>query len=162
MKAWFRGGVLTACFSLASVAGFTAQAAEGERVQITGEVMDTWCYLSGVMGGPEATLGTSHHTCAIWCAAGGIPVGILGEDGELYMVLQLEGSGPASGSDTILSVQSNQVTADGMLYERDGLKYLIVEEIVADAGIVNETHDIYGTIPGFAIPKNVISEVTGE
>ena len=39
----------------------TAHAAEGERVQITGEIIDTWCYYSGVMGPPESTTGTAHH-----------------------------------------------------------------------------------------------------
>ena len=29
----------------------SALAAEGTRVQIKGEVIDTWCYFSGVMGG---------------------------------------------------------------------------------------------------------------
>ena len=34
-----------------------AQAAEGERVRVTGEIIDTWCYFSGVMGGPDAVVG---------------------------------------------------------------------------------------------------------
>ena len=31
-----------------------AHAAEGKRVQVKGEIIDTWCYYSGVMGGPDA------------------------------------------------------------------------------------------------------------
>ncbi|MGR3699114.1 MAG: hypothetical protein ACU0CB_12625, partial [Roseovarius sp.] len=54
-----------------------ALAAEGERIQVRGEIIDTWCYYSGVMGGPDAVTGTAHHTCALWCSAGGIPVGLL-------------------------------------------------------------------------------------
>ena len=54
-----------------SVSAFAAT--EPERVQVTGEIMDTWCYYSGVMGGRDAVVGSSHHTCAVWCAAGGIP-----------------------------------------------------------------------------------------
>ena len=62
-----------------------------ERVQVKGEVIDTWCYFSGVMGGPESVVGSAHHTCALWCAAGGIPVGILADDGTVYMVIKWEG-----------------------------------------------------------------------
>ena len=34
-----------------------ALATEGERIQVKGEIIDTWCYFSGVMGGPEAVTG---------------------------------------------------------------------------------------------------------
>ncbi|WP_317055043.1 hypothetical protein [Roseovarius rhodophyticola] len=40
--------LLSATLALAPVAG---HAAEGERVQVKGEIIDTWCYYSGVMGG---------------------------------------------------------------------------------------------------------------
>ncbi len=128
-------------------------AAEGTRVQVTGEIIDTWCYFSGVMGGPDAVVGTAHHTCALWCSAGGIPVGLLGEDGTVYMVLKIEGSGDNAGGDTQLSLASHQIVADGMLYERDGLNYLVVENVVTDNDITVENHLDYGTVPPFAIPK---------
>lgn len=127
-------------------------AAEGERVEIRGEIIDTWCYYSGVMGGPDAVVGTAHHTCALWCSAGGIPVGLLGEDGEVYMVLKIEGDDQSASGDTQLRLASHEITADGMLYKRDGLNYLVVEEVVTDYGITNLSHDIYGPVPGFAIP----------
>ena len=128
-------------------------AAEGERIEVRGEIIDTWCYYSGVMGGPEAVVGTAHHTCALWCSAGGIPVGLLGEDGEVYMVLKIEGDDASASGDTQLRLASHEVTADGILYRRDGLNYLVVEEVVTDHGITNLSHDIYGPVPGFAIPE---------
>lgn len=131
-----------------------AQAAEGERIQIKGEVIDTWCYYSGVMGSPESVQGSAHHTCAIWCAAGGIPVGVLAEDGTVYMVLKWEGNGDVAG-DTLLSVQSHEITVDGIVHRRDGVNYLIVEKVVADAGITNQSHEDFGVVPPFAIPKSV-------
>ena len=134
--------------------GATAVAAEGERMKIKGEVIDTWCYFSGVMGGPEAVTGSAHHTCALWCAAGGIPVGVLAEDGTVYMVIKWEGNGDVAGG-TLLSVQSHEIEADGIVYERDGIKYLVVEKVIADNGIVNQNHNDFGVTPGFAIPKSV-------
>jgi len=129
-----------------------AQAADGEEIEITGEIIDTWCYFSGVMGGPDAVRGSAHHTCAMWCAAGGIPVGVVAEDGTVYMVLKWEGSAEIANGTSMLTVQSHQVTANGVHYERDGIHYLMVEEVVADAGLVNRNHEDFGVVPGFAIP----------
>ena len=135
-----------------------AYAAEGERVQVTGEVIDTWCYFSGVMGGPDAVVGSAHHTCALWCSAGGIPVGLLAPDGTVYMVLKMGGDDTTAGGDTNLHIASHTIEADGMLYRRDGLNYLVVEEITADNDIVNATHEDFGVIPGFAIPDEEAPE----
>ncbi|SEK70724.1 hypothetical protein SAMN05443999_102103 [Roseovarius azorensis] len=129
------------------------QAAEGERVQIRGEIIDTWCYYSGVMGGPDAVTGTAHHTCALWCSAGGIPVGLLGEDGQVYMVLRIEGDDGSAGGDMQLRLASHEITADGLLYHRDGLNYLVVEKVVTDHGITKLNHEDYGPVPPFAIPE---------
>lgn len=129
-----------------------AQAAEGERIQVKGEMIDTWCYYSGVMGGPDAVTGSAHHTCALWCSAGGIPVGLLAEDGTVYMVLKIEGDANSASGNTQLRLASHEITADGMLYHRDGLNYLVVEKVVTDHGITNLNHEDYGPIPGFAIP----------
>lgn len=134
-------------------AGMAAQAETGERITVTGEIIDTWCYFSGVMGGPEAVVGTAHHTCALWCSAGGIPVGLLGEDGTVYMVLKIEGDAGSAGGDTQLRLASHTVTADGMLYQRDGLNYLVVAAVVEDFDIVNNTALDVGTTPGFAVPE---------
>ncbi len=140
------GGLATAMVGLAS----PSQAAE--KTTLTGELIDTWCYYSGVMGGPDATIGTAHHTCALWCAAGGIPVGLLAEDGTVYMLLGFEGEDPI-GNDKVLDLQTHEITVDGTVYQRDGLQYLTVERVVADAGIVNQNHEDYGPVPPFAIPE---------
>lgn len=128
-----------------------AGASEGERIRVTGEVIDTWCYYSGVMGGPDAVRGTAHHTCALWCAAGGIPVGLLAEDGTVYMVVKWKGD-PAVATDTILSVQSHELVAEGIVHRRDGINYLFVEEVVEDRGITNVNHEDWFVVPPFAIP----------
>lgn len=136
--------------ALAADAG--AAAAEGQRVRVTGEAIDTWCYFSGVMGGPEAVVGSAHHTCALWCAAGGIPVGLLAADGTVYMVLKLPGGDAANGGDTLLRIASHRLTADGILHERDGIRYIAVERIVADEGITVLNHADFGAVPDFAVP----------
>ncbi|MEM1075740.1 MAG: hypothetical protein AAF665_06370 [Pseudomonadota bacterium] len=129
-----------------------AVASEGERIKVTGEIIDTWCYYSGVMGGPDAVVGSAHHTCALWCSAGGIPVGLLAEDGTVYMVLKIAQDGNSAGGDTQLSLAAHTVTADGMLYQRDGLNYLVVNDVVADMDITQKNHETYGNVPAFSFP----------
>ena len=141
---------LGAGFALVALPALAA--AQGERVRITGEMIDTWCYFSGVMGGPDAVVGSAHHTCALWCSAGGIPVGMLADDGTVYMVIKWEGSTDIADGKTLLSVQSHRLTADGVVYERDGINYLVVEKVVSDEGIVNQNHEDYGAVPGFSFP----------
>ena len=133
--------------------GSAAAATSAERVQVTGEVMDTWCYTSEIMGGSDAVLGSAHHQCAVWCAAGGIPVGILSDDGQVYMVLKLGDDDTSNANPKILAIQSDRVTVDGELYKRDGINYLLIDQIVSNDGIVNKSHEDYGVIPAFGVPK---------
>ncbi|MEO1330541.1 MAG: hypothetical protein AAFW46_12835 [Pseudomonadota bacterium] len=139
----------------AGLLGFagSAAAADGEAVKITGEAIDTWCYYSGVMGGPDAVVGSAHHTCALWCASGGIPVGVLADDGTVYMVLKLEDAAPLADRDALLEIQSDRITAEGAHYVRDGVNYIIVNKVVANEGITNVNHDDYFVVPPNAIPE---------
>ncbi|WP_299691500.1 hypothetical protein [uncultured Tateyamaria sp.] len=143
-------------FTLSLLAGLALSspglAAEGTRIQVSGEIIDTWCYYSGVMGGPDAVVGSAHHTCALWCSAGGIPVGLLAEDGTVYMVLKVGDDTQTAGGDTLLRMAAHTVEADGMLYERDGLRYIVVSDVVSDLDITNKNHEDYGNVPGFSIP----------
>ena len=137
-------GALFAVAALISAA-FTAPAtaATAERVKITGEIIDSWCYITEIMFAE----GTAHHQFALWCAAGGVPVGILGEDGQVYMVLKLGADDTSVANPAILRIQSHKVTVDGSVYDRDGIKYLVVNKVIDDSGIVNQTHDDYGIQP---------------
>ena len=146
MNKWLGALALTLAASM-------THAAQGERITIKGEIIDTWCYFSGVMGAPESVVGTAHHTCALWCSAGGIPVGLLAEDGTVYMVLKIEDDDTSASGDTQLKIASHVIEADGMHYERDGIHYIIVEEVVADLDIQVENHLDYGFIPPFTVPK---------
>lgn len=142
-----------ATLALALALATPAAATEGQAVRVTGEVVDTWCYFSGVMGGPDAVVGSAHHTCAMWCAAGGIPVGVLADDGTVYMVMKWQGAPGIADGTALLDAQSHRITVDGTLYARDGINYLMVAEVVADDGIVNRTHEDFGIVPSFALPE---------
>ena len=117
--------------------------AAAERVTITGEVIDSWCYLTEIM----YPLGTAHHQCAIWCAAGGIPVGILDDDGQVYIVLKIGDDTDNVANPSVLDIQSHRVTVEGDSFERDGITYLTIDRVIDDEGIVNLTADEYGIQP---------------
>lgn len=160
MKAYLKLLSVTAisCLSVFTYAGFANAASQPKPIEIKGEIIDTWCYLSGVMGGQDAVIGTAHHTCALWCAAGGIPVGVLDEDGQIYMVLKIKGEDTLEQSDSIMEIQSDVITAKGLHYVRDGVNYLIVEDVIANDGISNFNHEDYGSVPPNSFPEDYLEK----
>lgn len=125
------------------VAGPAFSAVTPKRVQITGEIVDTWCYVTEIM----YAQGTAHFQCAVWCALGGVPVSILGDDGKVYMILRVEDDDNTVANPTIVSIQANQVSVDGNLYVRDGVNYLIISKVADNKGIINLTQEEYGIQP---------------
>ena len=132
-----------AAIALAFTLGQPSQSEAAQRVQVTGEVIDSWCYLTQIM----YAQGTAHHQCAVWCAAGGVPVAIRSAEEEVYFILKIGDDGQNVANPRVLEMQTHQITVDGDLYERDGMKYLVVDRVVDDTGIVNETHQDFGIQP---------------
>lgn len=130
-------------FALLIGGAFSSAHAEPKLVHVTGEVADTWCSVTGIM----FAAGTAHHQCAVWCAVGGIPVSIKDKDGNYYMVLRIEEDERNVANPRIVKIQSHEVTVDGELVERDGVKYLFVTKVADDKGIVDLTHGDYGIVP---------------
>lgn len=120
-----------------------AEAGQARRVTVTGEIIDPWCYLSDIMW----ATGSAHHQCALWCARGGVPIGILGEDEQVYIVIMMENDPDVIGQHGILRMQTNEVVVEGDLYERDSIKYLAIDTIIDDHGIVNYSHDEFDIQP---------------
>lgn len=127
------------------MAGAHADTRQGnaEMVMVTGEIIDSWCYLTEIM----YPLGTAHHQCAVWCAAGGVPVGILSDDGTPYILLSFKGNGQSVANPALLDLQTHHVVLEGQAFERDGMHYLLADRLVEDHGIVNMTHEDYGIQP---------------
>jgi hypothetical protein len=131
------------CFALSSFTLSSTHAAEGQRVTLTGELIDTWCYTSEIM----YALGTAHHKCAVWCAVGGIPVSIRTDDNQVYVILKVEEDDTSVANPRLVQIQTHQVTVNGDLYARDGVNYLIVDQVADDHGIVHVNHEDFGIQP---------------
>ncbi len=120
-----------------------ALAQDGARVTVTGEIADSWCTVSGLM----FAKGSAHHQCAVWCALGGIPVAIRDAQGALYLVLRIGDDSDSVANPRIARLMAHEVSVDGELLERDGVKYLLVDKIADDKGVINLTHDEHGIQP---------------
>lgn len=134
---------LAAVVASVLVFGGTALAATPKRVTVSGQIIDTWCYVSQIM----IAVGTAHHQCAVWCAVGGIPVSVRGDDDKVYVVLRVEDDASSNANPRLLRIQTHQVTVDGDLYERDGVNYLLVTQVADDQGIVELNHETFGIQP---------------
>ncbi len=133
----------TGIFGSSGAKAALGKTAAPKRVQITGEVVDTWCYVTEIM----FAQGTAHYQCAIWCALGGIPVSVVDSQGKVYMVLRVEEDKTSVANPKLITIQANEVTVDGDLYVRDGVNYLMVNKIADNKGIINLTQEEYGIQP---------------
>lgn len=143
LKQFMLAAAITVCVALSWSVAAHATTAVAKRVTITGEIIDTWCNVTMIMFAE----GSGHYQCAVWCAAGGIPVSIKDEDENVYVVLRVEGEDTNVASPSIIKIQAHQVTVEGDLIERDGVKYLLVTQVANDDGIVNLSHEDVGIQP---------------
>lgn len=128
-------------FAMIGMAG-VAQA-QNARVQVTGEIIDTFCSVSEIM----FSAGSAHYQCAVWCAVGGIPVSIKAKDGQIYMILRIDEDESNVANPKLVKIQAHEVSVDGELIKRDGVNYLLVTKVANDKGLVSLTHDEHGIVP---------------
>jgi hypothetical protein len=70
-----------AALTLAVVASAAPLARAQEDVTVKGEIVDLACYLA------KGKKGADHKSCAQMCAKGGVPMGVLTESDELYLLI---------------------------------------------------------------------------
>ena len=73
--------------ALASLVGlapvvFRAPASAQEPITVSGEVVDLACYLS------KGEKGRRHKQCAQLCAKKGLPIGVLTDSGDVYLLIE--------------------------------------------------------------------------
>ena len=91
------------------------------RVTLTGEIVDSKCYL-GVMN-PGS--GKVHRDCAARCLSGGIPPLFITNDGN--QLLLLDKNGGALTHDVLREFIAEPITIRGDLVQRGGTKFLKVD-----------------------------------
>jgi hypothetical protein len=126
-RALGRGGtaLLLACV-LAGAASVAGAAADGAPLTATGEVVDLACY----MPRGEKGRGPAHRECAEMCAKGGAPLGLLGADGSVLLLVE-DHTRPAPYAEVKkLAGQSAEVA--GTSFARGGLTALMVGSVKAE------------------------------
>jgi len=94
--------------------------AQGQDVLVKGKVLDMTCYIAYNLSGPE------HASCARDCIRSGLPVGIKGEDGKVYLLTGKAGK-PVNAE--LADYAAKVVTIRGKESVRDGFAQLQVNEI---------------------------------
>lgn len=95
-----------------------------KQIELVGEVVDTWCYSSGVMGEGR---GEKHRKCGRLCVGGGVTAGILTDDGTLYIAAKHQGYNGCAG--LLLPYVADRVKVSGWLAERGGVKLLKIIKV---------------------------------
>ncbi len=90
---------------------------------ITGEVVDLSCYLPH----PETSTGASHKKCAETCAKKGLPMGILTDDRQVFLLLEDHDNPKAYAA--ALEGAAKTVTVDGKKVVQGGVNGIVVEAV---------------------------------
>ena len=100
-----------------------AMAAPAIADTITGEVVDLACYLHD----PKTGAGPSHRKCAETCAKKGLPIGLLTDDKQVYLLLEdHENPKPyAQAKDKA----AEKITVEGEKVSQGGVQGLVVEAV---------------------------------
>ena len=85
-----------------------------------GEVVDMACYM-----GHEAR-GAKHKDCAEMCVKGGMPMGLVTDKGDVYLLLEDHTNKDAYQS--LKGMVADNVKVVGDLHKRGGLQAIIVEK----------------------------------
>lgn len=98
---------------------------EGKTTSLVGEIIDLSCYLQ------VGKHGDKHRDCGQKCVKNGQPVGLLLEDGTVYMLIDEEHN-PRRDGETEFRKQAVEmmayvVTVHGTLTEVEGMKALFVQ-----------------------------------
>lgn len=124
---------LVIAISLAALVGFSLAAAaddiskhkptDHKATIITGEVVDTGCYLG------HAARGAKHVECAKKCINAGMPMGILTAQDTLYLLtLNHDNADPYN---SLKGLAGKTVSVTGVVMQRGGMKGIDVTEVKA-------------------------------
>ncbi len=98
---------------------------EGKPVSVVGEVIDLSCYLQ------VGKHGDKHRDCGQKCAANGQPIGLLAEDGTVYMLIDEEHDQRRDGLTNFrkqaIEHMAHIVRVNGTLTQVDGQNALYVQ-----------------------------------
>lgn len=99
----------------------TAVRADGSEVTLTGEIVDLSCYL------PGGKKGRAHRACAKRCAERGLPLGILTDDGKVYLLM--EDHADEGPYEKAKKLAGDNAEIKGKKYESRGMASILVHAV---------------------------------
>ena len=113
-----------AALTLSGIGAFADQAMNMKKSPtktVTGELVDTGCYLS------HGARGAKHVDCATKCIANGMPMGLLTSGGVLYLItLNHDNADPYN---QLKGMAGQTVSVTGTMMTRNGMKGIDVTEV---------------------------------
>lgn len=107
---------------LLAIAGIIAKAADEEKkITVKGEILDLACYIS------HEGKGIKHQKCALTCLKSGQPMGLLAEDGTVYLLMADHQDSKAF--DEAKSYAAEKVEISGEFSERANIKAITVKSV---------------------------------
>ncbi len=95
-----------------------------QEFQVTGEVVDAWCFASQTMGPGR---GYRHQACGLACAAGGVSLGIVDDKGNLYIAAKHKGF--KGCKELLMPFMAKRVHVVGWLAQTGGCNILKIKTV---------------------------------
>jgi hypothetical protein len=111
-------------FFFAAMVVSLCPAQQRNKATITGEVIDTKCYM---LKGEEGR-GKDHKECALKCAKAGVPLAILQEKTNL-VYFTAKARGMSGANEMLMPFVAERVSVTGTVVERGGVKMLFIDSI---------------------------------
>jgi hypothetical protein len=89
-----------------------------DDITVKGEIVDLACYLAKGKKGPE------HKSCAQMCAKGGVPIGVLTQSEELYLLIDDHANPKPYEAAKKLAGGNAEIT--GKKYVKNGMASIVV------------------------------------
>ena len=89
-----------------------------EAITVKGEIVDLACYLS------KGSKGKRHKTCAELCAKKGLPIGVLTESGDVYLLIE-DHDDPAP-YEAAKGLAGEQAEVTGKKFTKGGVQSILV------------------------------------
>ncbi|CAN5911534.1 hypothetical protein BH24BAC1_BH24BAC1_09450 [soil metagenome] len=117
----FWSALLVICCALVSVAAIPANEGTGEEVNVKGEVLDMSCFMA------SGAKGEGHKSCAEKCLSNGMPIGLLGSDGKVYLLV--EDHKNAEPYQSLKKQAAAQVSVTGKYFQRNGMPGIVIAKV---------------------------------
>ncbi|MGD9762784.1 MAG: hypothetical protein AB7V27_03620 [Candidatus Binatia bacterium] len=112
--------------ALASLLGLSPavmapRAGAQEEVTVSGEIVDLACYLS------KGSKGKRHKQCAELCAKKGLPIGVLTDTGDVYLLI--EDHDDPEPYEAAKGLAGDRATVTGKKFSKGGVQSVLVAQV---------------------------------